>query len=156
MRTYVHHPWTRANLNKLIGRIEGQGGVRKVSSSDGHNPLDTWLIPQLATISQASPAVANQSTFAQPAVASRSLSELNCGHRAVATAHLRGGHSHLLVVEQITIPAEIVISFVKTKFLLVDFPVLDNSACCCWTNDGSCDGKLLSHAQRKKKSKHSC
>jgi hypothetical protein len=43
---------------------------------------------------------------------------------------LRGGYSHLLVVEPITIPAEIVISFVKTKFL-VDIPVLDNSVCCC-------------------------
>jgi hypothetical protein len=44
---------------------------------------------------------------------------------------LRGGYRHLSVVERITIPAEIVISFVKTKFLLVDIPVLDNSVCCC-------------------------
>jgi hypothetical protein len=26
MGTYVHHPWTKANLNKLIGMIEGAGG----------------------------------------------------------------------------------------------------------------------------------
>jgi hypothetical protein len=44
---------------------------------------------------------------------------------------LRGGYSRLLAVEPITIPAEIVISFVKTKFLLVDIPVLDNPVCCC-------------------------
>jgi hypothetical protein len=44
---------------------------------------------------------------------------------------LRGGYRHLSVVEPITIPAEIVVSFVKTKFLLVDIPVLDNSVCCC-------------------------
>lgn len=44
---------------------------------------------------------------------------------------LRGGCSRLSVVEPITIPAEIVISFVKTKFLHVDIPVLDNSVCCC-------------------------
>jgi peptidyl-tRNA hydrolase len=28
MGTYVHHPWTRANLNKLISRV-GVGGVGK-------------------------------------------------------------------------------------------------------------------------------
>jgi hypothetical protein len=28
--TYVHHSWTRANLNKLIGKIGGLG-VRKVN-----------------------------------------------------------------------------------------------------------------------------
>jgi hypothetical protein len=99
--------------------------------SDGHDPLDTWPIPQPAVIFRASPAVASRSAFAQPAVANRSLSELSRGHRAAATARLRGGHSHLLVVEPIIIPAEIVISFIKTKFLLVDFPVLDNSVCCC-------------------------
>ncbi len=65
-------------------------------TSDGHDPLDTWPIPQPATISRASPAVASRSTFAQPTVASRSLSELSRGHRVAATARLRGGHTRLI------------------------------------------------------------
>jgi hypothetical protein len=31
MGTYVHHPWIRANLNKLIGKIEKEGvGMEKI------------------------------------------------------------------------------------------------------------------------------
>jgi hypothetical protein len=78
-----NQPHTRMDvmqaLNNINVPIESNCKRKCMQSSDGHDPLDTWPIPQPTAISRASPAVASRSTFAQPAVASRSLSELSRG-----------------------------------------------------------------------------
>ncbi len=63
-----NQPHTRMDvmqaLNNINVPIESNCKRKCMQSSDGHDPLDTWPIPQPIAISRASLAVASRSTFA--------------------------------------------------------------------------------------------